>query len=75
MADPGGVKLTVVTDRMAAEILCGMLRTNGIKCGYALTDRAAATAMGMGGTSNVGPVEVFVEEDQLDVARRLLPPD
>lgn len=74
MTDPGGVRLTTVGNRMEAEELCGMLRANGLKCGYALTDTAGAIAMVSGGASNLGPVDVFVEEDHLDEARKLLPP-
>ena len=58
---------------MEAEELCGMLRTNGIKCGYALSDAAAGIAMVSGGVSNFGPVDVYVEEEHLDEARKLLP--
>jgi hypothetical protein len=59
---------------MEAEELCGMLRTNGLKCGYALSDTAAGIAMVSGGVTNFGPVDVYVEEDKLDDARKLLPP-
>jgi hypothetical protein len=72
MSDTGGTLLTTVGSRVEAEMLCGTLRANGIKCGYALSDIAGAIAMGTGGASNVGPVEVFVEDDKLDEARKLL---
>jgi hypothetical protein len=52
-----------------------MLRTNGIKCGYVLSDMAGGIAMVTGGLPNVGPVDVYVEEDSLDEARKLLPPE
>lgn len=45
VTDPGGTKLTVVANRMEAEELSGMLRTNGIKCGYVLSDTAGAIAL------------------------------
>ncbi len=73
MSDPGGTLLTTVGNRTEAEILCGALRANGIKCGYALSDMAGAIAMVTGGASNVGPVDVFVEDDKLMEARKLLP--
>lgn len=73
MSDPGGALLTTVGNRTEAEILCGELRANGIKCGYVLSDMAGAIAMSSGGASNVGPVDVFVEEEKLDEARKLLP--
>jgi hypothetical protein len=75
VTDPGGTKLTVVANRMEAEELCGMLRTNGIKCGYVLSDMAGGIAIVTGGLPNVGPVDVYVEEDSLDEARKLLPPE
>jgi hypothetical protein len=73
MSDPGGTLLTTVGNRTEAEILCGDLRANGIKCGYALSEAAGAIAMVSGGASNVGPVDVFVEVDKLAEARKLLP--
>jgi len=73
MSDLGGTLLTTVGNRVEAEILCGMLRTNGIKCGYALSDIAGGIAMVTGGASNVGPVDVFVEDEKLVEARKLLP--
>jgi hypothetical protein len=72
MSDPGGTLLTTVGSRTEAEILCGMLRTNGIKCGYALSDSAGGIAMLSGGVSNVGPVDVFVEDEKLEEALKLL---
>jgi hypothetical protein len=75
MADPGGTLLTTVGNRTEAEILCGALRENGIKCGYALSDIAGAIAMASGGASNVGLVDVFVEDGKLAEARKLLPAD
>lgn len=74
MSDPGGVKLTVVSGRFEAEELCGMLRANGIKCGYVLSDMAGGVAMVTGGAANLGPVDVYVEEEHLEQARKLLPP-
>ena len=74
VTDPGGTKLAVVANRMEAEELCGMLRANGIKCNYVLSDMAAGITMVSGGLPNVGPVDVYVEENQLDDARTLLRP-
>jgi hypothetical protein len=75
MSDPGGVRLTTVGNRTEAEILCGSLRANGIRCGYVLSDTAGAIAMVSGGASKVGPVDVFVEKDKLADALQLLPAD
>jgi hypothetical protein len=70
------VHLTVADNELEADLLCGMLRANGISCTHQI--------------SNVGPehhrtelkealkgkgakTEVLVEESQLAQAQRLLP--
>ena len=63
--------LTVVADEMEAETLCGLLRTNGIKCAYRRGDRSAVGTYG-GGFAIAGPAEVLVDEDDLSAARKLL---
>lgn len=67
------VSLTVVANEPEAEMLCGLLRANGIACEYRQTDVGA----GMTGASAAmgGPREIFVEEEQLETARKLLPDD
>jgi Putative prokaryotic signal transducing protein len=75
MSDPSGTLLTTVGSRAEAEMLCGTLRANGIKCGYVLGNIAGAITMGTSGASNVGPVDVFVEDEKLEEARKLLPAD
>ena len=64
-----GVRLTVVPDGMAAEVICGMLRSSGIACGQRQTDMAVGAwdAVGAG-----GPREILVAPKDLDEARRLL---
>ena len=57
---------------MAAEILCGQLRTNGIKCTYRKTDTAAAVSAYSGGFAMAGPTEVLVDEQDLEEARKFL---
>ncbi|MEP6811956.1 MAG: DUF2007 domain-containing protein [Actinomycetota bacterium] len=69
------VRLTVVNDEMAAEVLCGRLRASGIKCAYRKTDVAAGIGTYGGGFSIAGPTEVLVDERDLDVAREMLPHD
>ena len=69
----GAVALTVVHDEMEAEVLCGMLRTNGIECGYGKTN-AAGKARTIGFASG-GPTEILVDESKLEEARKLLPSD
>jgi putative signal transducing protein len=68
------VRLTIVADELEAEILCGLLRTNGIKCGYRRTDVAAGAGTYGGGFAIAGPTEVLVGGQDLEVARELLPP-
>jgi hypothetical protein len=64
--------LVVVGDEMEAEILCGLLRTNGIRCSYRKTNTAAAvSAFGAGGVM-AGPTEVLVAESDPVAARELL---
>ena len=64
--------MTVVEDEMEAEALCGLLRTNGIKCSYRRTDRSAAVGTYGGGYAIAGPTEVLVDDADLDSARELL---
>ena len=68
----GAVALTVVHDEMEAEVLCGMLRTNGIECGYGKTNAAGAWTIGF---ASGGPTEILVDESKLEEARKLLPSD
>jgi len=67
------VRLTVVSDEMEAEALCGRLRANGVECGYRKTDTAAAISAYGGGFALAGPTEVLVDKRDLDRARKLLP--
>lgn len=65
------VTLTVVGDEMEAEALCGLLRTNGIKCNYRRSDMSAAGTYG-GGFAIAGPTEVLVDEADVEAARTLV---
>jgi sugar/nucleoside kinase (ribokinase family) len=67
------VTLTVVGDELEAEMLCGMLRANGVECSHRRTDPASAIAVYAVGNSIAGPTEVIVNEEDLERARRLLP--
>ena len=66
------VRLTVVSNEMEAEMLCGLLRSNGITCNYRKSDPAAAISAESGGFAMAGPTEVLVHERDLEAARRLL---
>jgi hypothetical protein len=66
------VTLTVVPNELEAEVICGALRANGIACNYRKTDMAAGWTMG---TVAGGPVEVLVDESDLDAARNVVETD
>ena len=62
------VALTVVPNEAEAEVVCGLLRANGIVCEYRQTSFGAGTMDGLRG----GPQEVFVAEDDATTARALI---
>jgi hypothetical protein len=62
-----GVRLTVVGSQAEADVICSLLRVNGIRCG----ERAANVAIERGGGFG-GWREILVDEDQLEEARELL---
>jgi hypothetical protein len=63
------VRLTVVGSEMEAEVICGMLRVNGVQCSYRKTDLAAARTQGW---APGGPVEILVFDEDFENARELL---
>ena len=67
----GLVTLTIVHDEAEAELLCGMLRANGVACSYRKTDMAAGAWTG--GFARGGPVEIIVDERDVTAAQELLP--
>ena len=62
--------LTIVSNDLEAEMLCGMLRANGTECSYAKTDVGGAMYTA---TSQAGPTTVLVDETRLEQARKLFP--
>ena len=64
-----GVVLTVVSSPPEADIVCGLLRTNGIECGYRDTEAIDSTIEDF---IEAGPVEVLVPAEDLEAARQLL---
>ena len=64
------VVLTVVPNEPEAEILCGLLRANGIECDYRETDSIDSPIEDF---IPAGPREVMVHEADLEAARELLP--
>ena len=65
------VTLTVVHDEAEAEMVCGLLRANGVECSYRKTDLAAGAWTG--GFARGGPVELLVNAKDIVTARELLP--
>jgi hypothetical protein len=63
------VALTMVRSEAEAEVLCGMLRANGIACGYQQTNVGAGAADGL---PRGGALEIFVAGGDLRQARKLL---
>jgi hypothetical protein len=63
------VVLTVASDEPEAEIVCGLLRANGIECGYQDTE---AIETSMEDFIAAGPREILVREADLEDARSVL---
>lgn len=69
--DDSPVRLTIVGNEAEAELVCGLLREQDIRCAYRITD----LAFGQGGElplSGGGPREVLVQSADLERARELL---
>jgi hypothetical protein len=64
------VVLTVVPGETEAEVVCGLLRSNGIECAYRET---AAIDSSIEDFMAAGPREILVREADLEPARALLP--
>jgi hypothetical protein len=64
------VRLTVVSDDVEAEIVCGLLRTSGIDCYHRKTDLGSGATGGM--LSGFGPSEILVASADLERARDVL---
>jgi putative signal transducing protein len=64
--EPVGV--TVVRNQSEAEVVCGLLRANGIECAYRQTSFGAGSMDGMPG----GAQEVLVAEADAQRARELI---
>ena len=66
---PDLVYLTLVPNEYEAELLCALLRTEGIECDHRPTNLGAGSMDGMPGG---GPREVVVAEESLARAQELL---
>ena len=68
--EPGeGVVLTVVSDEPEAQILCGLLKSNGIECEYRDTE---AIDSPLEDFIAAGSREILVREPDLEAAKELL---
>jgi hypothetical protein len=68
--EPGeGVVVTVVPTEGEAEIVCGLLQTNGIDCSYRDTE---AIDSSLEEFTAAGPREILVHESDLEAARELI---
>lgn len=65
---PEPVHLTVVRNEAEAELLCGLLRSEGIECDHRPTNFGVGTMDGLSG----GAREVFVAEEGLEQAQEIL---
>jgi hypothetical protein len=63
-----GVPVATVNDEVEAEVVCGLLRSAGIECGYRVTEETDSLLENFGG----GPREILVHEADADAARQLL---
>jgi hypothetical protein len=63
------VVVTVVADENEAELACGLLRANGIKCAYRDTE---AIDSPLEDFIAAGPREILVQSVDLESARELL---
>jgi hypothetical protein len=61
------VVLTVVFNELEAEDLCGFLKVNDIRSMY----RRTTSAMDLGGSMR-GPIEIVVDESDLERAQELI---
>lgn len=68
MAEP--VRVTVIPGEPEAEVFCGLLRANGIKCAFRPTDEPDSAFEGFGGEG--GNYEILVDPADLEDAQALL---
>ena len=70
MQEDGTVVLTVVSGTSEAEVLCGLLRSAGIKCAYRDTE---AIDSPLEDFMAAGSQEILVHESDREAAKELLP--
>jgi hypothetical protein len=70
MAAEEVVVVTTVANESEAEVVCGLLRANGIECAYRDTEAIDSTIEDF---IAAGPREIIVRPADLEAARELLP--
>jgi Putative prokaryotic signal transducing protein len=68
-ASEGEVVVMVVSSESEADVVCGLLRSNGIECAYRDTEAIDSTIEDFIAS---GPREILVRAADLDAARDLL---
>jgi hypothetical protein len=63
-----GVPVATVNDETEAEVVCGLLRSAGIECGYRATEETDSLLDNFGG----GPREILVREADVGAAQEVL---
>jgi hypothetical protein len=63
-------RVTVVSTGIEAEMLCGLLRSNGIPCFSRLTDFGAGSVDAL--SRGLGATEIVVRPEDLEQAREVL---
>jgi len=64
------VRVTIVPNEIAADVVCTFLRAEGIRCGHRVTNIGAGA---WDGVPNVGGArEILVDPSDLDAARQAL---
>jgi hypothetical protein len=63
------VRLATAQDELEAEMVCGLLRSAGIKCGHRVTEETDSMLEGF---QSEGPHEILVHPSDLESAQALL---
>jgi hypothetical protein len=62
------VAVATVADELEADVVCGLLRSAGLECGFRPTAAADSAFEGIGG----GRMEIVVHADDVEAAREIL---
>jgi Putative prokaryotic signal transducing protein len=62
------VPVTTVADELEADVVCGLLRSAGLECGFRATTADDSAFEGIGG----GRLEIIVHASDVEAAREVL---